>query len=49
VKVRETPDGPEATPEHDDCRLLAERHGVPLRRVADAALAAFARGGPTDP
>ena len=42
VKVREAPDGAEGTPEHDDCLALAERHGVPLRRVLDAARAAFA-------
>jgi uncharacterized protein (DUF111 family) len=41
LKVREGPDGPEATPEYEDCRLLAERHAIPWRRVADAASSAF--------
>jgi uncharacterized protein (TIGR00299 family) protein len=43
MKVREAPDGPEATPEHDDCLRLADLAGVPWRRVADAASAAWAR------
>ncbi|NLV40616.1 MAG: nickel pincer cofactor biosynthesis protein LarC [Candidatus Hydrogenedentes bacterium] len=33
-----------AHPEFEDCRALAEAAGVPVRRVADAALAAFQRG-----
>ncbi len=37
VKVRETPDGPEATPEYEDCRALADEKDVPLRRILDAA------------
>jgi uncharacterized protein (TIGR00299 family) protein len=42
VKVRLTPDGPEATPEHDDCLRLARRHDVALRRVLEAARDAYA-------
>lgn len=42
MKVRETPDGREATPEHDDCRALADAHDVPLRKVIDAAQRAWA-------
>jgi uncharacterized protein (TIGR00299 family) protein len=38
VKVRTGPDGDEATPEHDECRAAADRAGVPLRAVQDAAL-----------
>ena len=38
VKVRQGPDGPEATPEYDDCRKLADEHDVPVRRVIEAAL-----------
>jgi uncharacterized protein (DUF111 family) len=30
-------------PEYDDCAAAAERHGVPLSRVQQAALAAYAR------
>jgi uncharacterized protein (TIGR00299 family) protein len=41
VKVRSGPRGPEATPEHDDCRRLAEVRGVPLRTVQEAALKAW--------
>ncbi len=33
-----------AHPEFEDCRALAEAAGVPVRRVAEAALAAFQRG-----
>lgn len=43
MKVRETPAGPEATPEHDDCRDLADAHDVPLRRVIEAAQRAWSR------
>jgi hypothetical protein len=46
VKVRETPDGPEATPEHDEALRVAARHGVPLRRVLEAAALAWARRHP---
>jgi pyridinium-3,5-bisthiocarboxylic acid mononucleotide nickel chelatase len=41
VKVRTAPDGDEATPEHDDCRLAGERAGVSWRAVAAAATAAW--------
>jgi len=41
-----TLDGEQITahPEFEDCRALAEAAGVPVRRVAEAALAAFQRG-----
>jgi uncharacterized protein (TIGR00299 family) protein len=42
MKVRSGARGPEATPEHDDCRRLAEAHGVALREVLDAAQRAWA-------
>jgi pyridinium-3,5-bisthiocarboxylic acid mononucleotide nickel chelatase len=42
VKVREGPSGPEGTPEHDDCRKLAEARGVPLLDVQRAAMDAWA-------
>jgi hypothetical protein len=32
-----------ATPEYEDCRAAALAHGVPLRVVQEAALAAFRR------
>jgi uncharacterized protein (DUF111 family) len=41
IKVREGPDGPEGTPEYEDCRALAEAHDVPFRRIARAAQAAW--------
>ncbi|MDJ0976857.1 MAG: nickel pincer cofactor biosynthesis protein LarC [Planctomycetota bacterium] len=41
MKVRDTPGGPEATPEHDDCRDLADAHGVALRKVIEAAQRAW--------
>lgn len=41
MKVRETPSGPAATPEHDDCLRLAAQHGVALARVLDAARVAW--------
>ena len=41
MKVRETPAGEAATPEHDDCLRLAEARGVALARVLDAARAAW--------
>ena len=44
MKVRETPAGPAATPEHDDCLRLAEEHGVALARVLDAARVAWHAG-----
>lgn len=43
MKVRDTPEGPEATPEHEDCRRLAEAHGIALSRVEDAARRGWAR------
>ncbi|MFV1959916.1 MAG: LarC family nickel insertion protein, partial [Planctomycetota bacterium] len=42
VKVRETPDGPEGTPEYEDCARRASEHDVAVRRVIEAARAAFA-------
>lgn len=42
MKVRDAPLGETATPEHDDAMALADRHGVPLARVLDAARAAWA-------
>ena len=41
-----TLDGEQITahPEFEDCRALAEAAGVPVRRVVEAALAAFQRG-----
>ncbi|MCC7138419.1 MAG: LarC family nickel insertion protein [Planctomycetes bacterium] len=47
LKVRTTPSGDEATPEYEECRLAAERAGVPWREVSAAALRAFdaTRGG----
>lgn len=41
MKVRETPAGEAATPEHDDCLELAESHGVALTDVLDAARTAW--------
>lgn len=44
VKVAVAPDGTRnLAPELDDCRRLARRHGVPLKRVHQAALAAALR------
>jgi len=38
VKVAELPDGTtKRAPEYEDCRRLAEQHGVPLREVYRAA------------
>jgi uncharacterized protein (TIGR00299 family) protein len=41
VKVRETPGGREATPEHDDCARLAAAGGRSLREVEEAARRAW--------
>jgi hypothetical protein len=41
VKVGQRPDGPSAVPEHEDCLSVARRAGVPVRRVYEAARAAF--------
>lgn len=44
VKIAIAPDGTRnLAPELDDCRRLARRHGVPLKRVHQAALAAALR------
>jgi uncharacterized protein (TIGR00299 family) protein len=34
-----------ASPEYEDCKAAAEKHGVPLSRVADAARDAWKKGG----
>jgi uncharacterized protein (TIGR00299 family) protein len=34
-----------ASPEYEDCRAAAEKHGVPLARVAEAARDAWKKGG----
>ncbi len=44
IKVRETPDGAEGTPEFEDARKLADEHDVPVRRVLDAAQRAWSSG-----
>lgn len=49
MKVRSTPSGDEATPEHDDCIAAAARAGVSLLTVQSAASAAFAAGGVRSP
>jgi uncharacterized protein (TIGR00299 family) protein len=41
MKVRDGPAGRDATPEHDDCRRLADAHGLPLRDVVEAACRAW--------
>jgi uncharacterized protein (DUF111 family) len=33
-----------ASPEYEDCRAAAERHGVPLAKVVDAAREAYRKG-----
>jgi uncharacterized protein (TIGR00299 family) protein len=44
VKVAHAPDGtPNVAPEFEDCRRLAREHGVALKRVHQAALAAALR------
>jgi len=35
---------PNAAPEFEQCRTAAEKHGVPVKQVMQAALAAFGRG-----
>jgi uncharacterized protein (TIGR00299 family) protein len=41
LKVRATPCGDEATPEYEECRAAAARHGVSLPAVQAAAMAAW--------
>jgi uncharacterized protein (DUF111 family) len=42
-KVHRLPDGTERfSPEYESCRELAERCGVPLQRIQEAAKKAFA-------
>ncbi len=41
IKIRKGPAGSEATPEYDDCRALAEKHGVAVRQVIEAAARAY--------
>jgi uncharacterized protein (DUF111 family) len=44
VKVARAPDGtPNVAPEFEDCRRLAREHGVALKLVHQAALAAALR------
>ncbi len=47
VKVRDGPDGASGTPEHDDALARAREYGVALRRVLEAARAAYERGATT--
>jgi uncharacterized protein (TIGR00299 family) protein len=42
MKVREGPDGAQATPEFEDCRAIAEKHGVAVHAVIRAAARAWA-------
>lgn len=44
MKVREGPDGAQATPEYDDCLARADEHDVPLVRVLEAARRAWSTG-----
>jgi uncharacterized protein (DUF111 family) len=44
IKVARWPDGTvaNASPEYEDCRLLATRHSVPLKQVMQEAMQAYA-------
>lgn len=46
VKVARWPSGnvANAAPEYEDCRALAQRHGIPLKDVMQAAMRAYASG-----
>jgi uncharacterized protein (TIGR00299 family) protein len=46
VKVARWPSGTvaNAAPEYEDCRALAQRHGIPLKDVMQAAMRAYASG-----
>jgi uncharacterized protein (TIGR00299 family) protein len=47
VRVARGPDGtPNVAPEYESCRAAAERHGVALKRVYQAAIAAYERDPP---
>jgi hypothetical protein len=50
VKVAQAPDGHEnVAPEYEDCRRIARERGVPIKVVAQAAVAAaLARSGPDE-
>jgi hypothetical protein len=46
MKVGEGPHGLTVSPEYDDCRLAAEKHGVAVREVMESARQAWrSRGG----
>jgi hypothetical protein len=34
-----------STPEYEDCAMLAAQHGIPVRKVYEAALADSVKGG----
>ena len=42
------PETTQVAPEYEDCRRLAEEHGVPLKRVMEEALRAFAQSAPAE-
>jgi pyridinium-3,5-bisthiocarboxylic acid mononucleotide nickel chelatase len=46
IKVARWPQGQIANtaPEYEDCRAIAQRHGIPLKDVMQAALRAYANG-----
>lgn len=46
IKIARWPSGEisNASPEFEDCRRIAERHGVPLKRVMQEAMRAYAGG-----